>query len=80
MLVALTTTKLPMLAAQGFWHMAHESRTDWSIAPGVVVLAGDGGRSVVYRSQTLVWREMTRRERAISPGGFTLVKRRLFAV
>src|SRR3990167_7394614 len=30
MAVALTTTKWPMLADQGFWSMAHEARTDWS--------------------------------------------------
>jgi uncharacterized membrane protein YphA (DoxX/SURF4 family) len=32
MAVALTTTKWPMLASQGFWAMAHEARTDWSMA------------------------------------------------
>jgi uncharacterized membrane protein YphA (DoxX/SURF4 family) len=31
MSVALVTTKFPMLAASGFWTMAHESRTDWSM-------------------------------------------------
>jgi uncharacterized membrane protein YphA (DoxX/SURF4 family) len=38
MAVALTTTKWPMLAAQGFWHMAHESRTDWSMTLGALFL------------------------------------------
>jgi len=38
MAVALTTTKWPLLAAQGFWHMAHESRTDWSMALGSLFL------------------------------------------
>lgn len=36
--VALTTTKWPMLTAQGFWHMAHESRTDWSMTLGSLFL------------------------------------------
>lgn len=38
MAVALTTTKWPMLAAQGFWFMAHESRTDWSMTLGSLYL------------------------------------------
>jgi putative oxidoreductase len=38
MAVALTTTKWPMLSAQGFWHMAHESRTDWSMSLGSLFL------------------------------------------
>lgn len=38
MAVALTTTKWPMLTAQGFWHMAHETRTDWSMSLGSVFL------------------------------------------
>jgi uncharacterized membrane protein YphA (DoxX/SURF4 family) len=48
MAVALITTKWPMLAAQGFWHMAHESRTDWAMTLGSIVLlvAGAGPWSV----------------------------------
>jgi uncharacterized membrane protein YphA (DoxX/SURF4 family) len=38
MAVAVTTTKWPMLAAQGFWHMAHEARTDWSMFLGSMFL------------------------------------------
>jgi uncharacterized membrane protein YphA (DoxX/SURF4 family) len=38
MAVALATTKWPMLAEQGFWHMAHESRTDWSMTLGALYL------------------------------------------
>lgn len=38
MAVALTMTKWPMLAEQGFWYMAHESRTDWSMSLGSVYL------------------------------------------
>jgi uncharacterized membrane protein YphA (DoxX/SURF4 family) len=38
MLVAITSTKLPMLAAKGFWTMAHEARTDWSMLLGSIVL------------------------------------------
>jgi uncharacterized membrane protein YphA (DoxX/SURF4 family) len=38
MAVALATTKWPMLGAQGFWYMAHESRTDWSMSLGSLFL------------------------------------------
>jgi putative oxidoreductase len=38
MAVALTTTKWPMLADQGFWSMAHEARTDWSMTLGALFL------------------------------------------
>jgi putative oxidoreductase len=46
MAVALTTTKWPMLATEGFWHMAHESRTDWSmlLASLYLLLVGAGRR------------------------------------
>jgi uncharacterized membrane protein YphA (DoxX/SURF4 family) len=43
MAVALATTKFPLLAAQGFWHMAHESRTDWSMTLGALYLLVAGG-------------------------------------
>ena len=38
MAVALASTKWPMLADQGFWSMAHESRTDWSMTLGSLYL------------------------------------------
>jgi putative oxidoreductase len=38
MLVALTTTKVPILANKGFWAMAHEARTDWSMLLGSILL------------------------------------------
>lgn len=43
-LVAIATTKIPMLADKGFWAMVHESRTDWSMLLGlvVIVLLGSG--------------------------------------
>lgn len=43
MAVALTTTKWPMLAVHGFWHTAHETRTDWSMALGSLFLLIVGG-------------------------------------
>lgn len=38
MLVAISTTKLPILANDGFWKMAHEARTDWSMLLGSLFL------------------------------------------
>ena len=48
MAVALITTKWPMLVNEGFWAMAHESRTDWSMTLGALFLlvAGAGPWSV----------------------------------
>ncbi len=43
MLVAIATTKLPMLAKSGFWSMAHEARTDWSMLLGALFLLLVGG-------------------------------------
>jgi uncharacterized membrane protein YphA (DoxX/SURF4 family) len=48
MLVAISTTKVPMLLNEGFWKMAHEARTDWAMFLGSVFLlvVGAGFSSV----------------------------------
>jgi len=38
MLTAIATTKFPILQEQGFWKMAHEGRTDWSMLLGSIFL------------------------------------------
>ncbi len=38
MTVALFTTKLPMLADQGFWQMLHAARTDYAMLLGLLFL------------------------------------------
>jgi len=38
MLVAISTTKIPMLIKSGFWAMAHEARTDWAMLLGSLFL------------------------------------------
>ena len=43
MAVALATTKWPILVNQGFWAMAHEARTDWSMTLGALFLLLVGG-------------------------------------
>jgi putative oxidoreductase len=42
MLVAVATTKVPILQEQGFWSMAHEARTDWSMLLGSIFLLSVG--------------------------------------
>jgi putative oxidoreductase len=51
MSVAIVTTKLPMLAKSGFWAMAHEARTDWSMILGLIFLlmVGAGKWSIDWR-------------------------------
>ncbi|KXX66955.1 DoxX family protein [Flammeovirga sp. SJP92] len=43
MIVAISTTKLPLIQHEGFWSMAHASRTDWSMLLGSVFLCINGG-------------------------------------
>jgi putative oxidoreductase len=38
MVVAILTTKIPILLKSGFWSMAHESRTDFSMLLGAIFL------------------------------------------
>ena len=53
MLVAVATTKIPMLAEKGFWEMAHAARTDFSMLLGSIFLliVGAGCWSVDKRIQ-----------------------------
>jgi len=43
MLVAIFSTKLQIGIGEGFWKMAHESRTDWSMLLGAIFLLLAGG-------------------------------------
>jgi uncharacterized membrane protein YphA (DoxX/SURF4 family) len=43
MLVAIATTKIPILLEKGFWATAHEARVDWCMLLGSVVLLIVGG-------------------------------------
>lgn len=45
-LVAIVTTKIPMLVKNGFWAMLHEARTDFSMLLGLVFLLLVGGGSL----------------------------------
>lgn len=48
MLVAIASTKIPILLERGFWAMAHEARTDFSMLLGSIFLliAGAGPASL----------------------------------
>jgi putative oxidoreductase len=48
MLVAIATTKIPILTRSGFWAMAHEARTDYAMLLGslFLLLVGAGPLSV----------------------------------
>jgi len=43
MITAIASTKIPFLQHQGFWKMAHEARTDWSMLLGSMFLLIVGG-------------------------------------
>jgi len=45
MLVAISTTKVPILLHDGFWKMAHEARTDWAMLLGSAFLLVVGAGS-----------------------------------
>jgi uncharacterized membrane protein YphA (DoxX/SURF4 family) len=51
MLVAIVSTKIPILLENGFWIMAHEARTDWAMLLGSIFLlvTGPGEYSIDTR-------------------------------
>jgi putative oxidoreductase len=54
MLVAISTTKIPIFLKSGFWSMAHEARTDWAMLMGLIflLLAGAGKWSMDAQLRT----------------------------
>ena len=69
MLVAIATTKIPMLLEHGFWSTAHEARTDWSMLLGALflLLAGGGGWSIDARIASRAAEPADRRIGALPP-------------
>src|SRR3954468_15600926 len=57
MLVAISTTKVPMLLRDGFWKMAHEARTDWSMILGSLFLLVVGAGA--WSMDAILTRKMT---------------------
>lgn len=49
MIVAIISTKIPILINDGFWKMAHDSRTDWAMLIGslIIMLADKGKLSLI---------------------------------
>jgi uncharacterized membrane protein YphA (DoxX/SURF4 family) len=43
MVVAISSTKIPILLQDGLWKMLHESRTDWAMLLGSIFLIIKGG-------------------------------------
>lgn len=56
-LVAIATTKVPMLMKDGFWKMAHEARTDYAMLLGLVFLLIVGGGAASIDSRLVRGRE-----------------------
>ncbi len=56
MLVAITTTKIPMLMRSGFWAMAHEARVDFAMLLGslFLLIVGAGLCSLDSRATAVV--------------------------
>lgn len=51
MMVAIYTTKLPLLDSDGLWPMLHAARTDWAMLLGsIFLLIRGGGRWSVDRT------------------------------
>lgn len=45
MIVAIISTKIPILINDGFWKMVHDSRTDWAMLIGsIIILVADKGK------------------------------------
>ena len=57
-LVAIATTKVQLLADNGFWTMLHDSRTDWAMLLGSIFLLirGGGNWSVDHKIIKHKWR------------------------
>ncbi|HOI29022.1 MAG TPA: DoxX family protein [Melioribacteraceae bacterium] len=50
MIVAIISTKIPILINDGFWKMAHDSRTDWSMLIGsIFIILADKGKLPLHK-------------------------------
>lgn len=63
MLVAIFSTKIPMLSEEGFWHMAHAARTDFSMLLGslYLLIVGAGPLSI---DAILSWKKKSKKQPA----------------
>jgi putative oxidoreductase len=51
-LVAIGTTKLPMLVKSGFWATVHEARTDFSMLMGLLFLLAVGAGRISFDARS----------------------------
>jgi uncharacterized membrane protein YphA (DoxX/SURF4 family) len=65
MAVAITKTKLPILAKSGFWAMAHEARTDYTMVLGCLFLLAVGPGPVAI--DAILEAKRRRTETRVSP-------------
>lgn len=50
MIVAIISSKIPILINDGFWKMAHDSRTDWSMLIGsIFIILADKGKLPLHK-------------------------------
>lgn len=58
MMVAIYTTKIPILFKDGFWKMAHEARTDFCMLLGslFLLIVGAGALSMDKKLTDTIWR------------------------
>jgi putative oxidoreductase len=64
MCVAIGTTKIPLLLQSGFWKMAHEARTDFSMLLGSLFLLIVGAGAWSVDAWFNRWREKPGRDRS----------------
>jgi putative oxidoreductase len=67
MLVAMYTTKLPILLKSGFWSMAHESRTDYAMLLTLVFLLMAGPGTISVDAVRSAWRKRQARDSTAAP-------------
>jgi putative oxidoreductase len=67
MLVAVYTTKLPILLKDGFWSMARESRTDYAMLLGLIFLLAAGPGAVSADAARGAWRSRQVRTAVTGP-------------
>ena len=65
MIVAISSTKIPMLLQEGFWKMAHEARTDFSMILGCIFLLIVGAGSASVDALLLSWRGRNEERQAL---------------
>lgn len=60
MIVAIYSTKIPILLKEGFWKMAHETRTDFCMLFGslFLLIVGAGTWSLDKKLMDAFWRDM----------------------